>query len=258
MSLTGLKVLVTRPQGQQQELVSLLQQAGAQVQSYPVLAITALDEQRDEEAYRHCQQQWQQLDQCQHVIFVSTNAVRFSLPWWQPQQLAATACYAIGKATARALRQQGLNAVCDGEVMNSEALLALPQLQQIAGERVLIVRGVGGREHLARQLEARGASVHYAECYRRQLPAVPDGELAALMRAEGFDVLCVHSGESLDNLRSLLADQAGLLQQQTLLVPGERVARLAEQRGCRRVLVAQNASSQAMLAALQQSYRPET
>ena len=60
--------------------------------------------------------------------------------------------------------------IAPAQGMNTEALLKLPELHQIDGQRFLILRGVGGRETLATQLRARGAHVDYAECYRRVEP----------------------------------------------------------------------------------------
>jgi uroporphyrinogen-III synthase len=256
MKLNGLKVLVTRPRDQQQGFVDLLQRAGARADSYPVLEIAPIDPDGEPALAQQARQQWLALDKNQHILFVSTNAVRYGMAaidqYW-PQLPKGIQWYAIGQSTADALQQWPIDCQTETRAMNSEALLALPALQHVAGDKVLIVRGVGGREYLAEQLRARGARVSYAECYRRQLPQRPAGELAELLQRQAYQLVCVHSGESLSNLLALLDKDISVLQQSSLLVPGQRVAELARQQGLKKIVVADNASSAAMLAALQQA-----
>ena len=252
MKLAGLKILVTRPREQQQAFVELLQQAGAEPTSYPVLAIQPLDPELDQDIIQHNQQLCAQLDHYRHIIFISTNAVQYGLQWLTAEQLNKRQCYAIGAATAKALQQSGVSTVAGKGAMNSEALLGLPELARLNGEGVLVVRGVGGREQLQQQLAQRGAAVEYLQCYRRCLPDVPQGELAALIKQQDFDVVCVHSGESLQNLIVLLANQSDLIKHTPLLLPGQRVAEQARSAGFEHRLVADNATGPAMLAALQQ------
>jgi len=254
--LKGLRILLTRPEQQQEALRQRLEGCGAKVQSYPVLTIKGLDKNKDVEQYQRCKQQWMRLDEFQHVIFISTNAVQFGLEWlasYWPQLPVGVQWYAIGTATAEALSEYGIEAAQAGGSMNSEALLALPALQSVASDKILIVRGVGGRDYLQQQLQQRGAIVEYAECYRRKAPDVPKGELAALMEEQQFDVVCVLSGESLQNLSQLLESQKELLSNKILLVPGQRVADRAKALGCHQVIVAKNASVDGLLHALEGS-----
>jgi uroporphyrinogen-III synthase len=55
---------------------------------------------------------------------------------------------------------------------DSESVLALPAFQApaVAGRRVLILRGDGGRDLLGDTLRARGAEVEYLTCYHRNGP----------------------------------------------------------------------------------------
>ena len=101
------------------------------------------------------------------VIFVSANAVRFGADMLDQRRDLKVA--AVGQATAAALNAAGYRvSLMPSEGADSEALLAMPQLAHMAGQRVLIVRGTGGRELLSEVLTARGAQVQYAEVYTRE------------------------------------------------------------------------------------------
>ena len=72
-------------------------------------------------------------------------------------------------APAQALRQQGFANIHTPQHGNdSEAALALPIWHTLPqGGTIVIIRGQGGREHLAQTLRQRGFAVQYAECYQR-------------------------------------------------------------------------------------------
>ena len=126
-------------------------------------------------------------------------------------------------------------------------------MQQVNGQHILIVRGIGGREVLAEQLRRRGALVDYADCYYRTIVDRPSGELGQLMIGTGIQAVIVHSGESLDYFVKLVGDQyRSQVQCLPLLVPSERIAQQARQYGFNAVITADNASSEAMVAVLEQ------
>lgn len=256
--MAPLTVLLTRPRGRAETLARAIEQAGGQVWQCPVMLIEPIDCLGDEPLAQQLRQQILQLDQYQHVIFISTNAVDCGVAaidgLW-PQWPQGIQYYAIGAATAAALRQRGaagLPVYQASGAMDSETLLAAPPLQQLAGARVLIVRGVGGREHLAQSLRARGAQVDYAECYRRACPEQLPSALRGAVRRGEIDVVCVNSGETLENLCQLLGEtDSALVRGKTLLVPSARVADIARARGFTAIVIAQNAGDEALFAALQ-------
>jgi uroporphyrinogen-III synthase len=248
-SLAGLAVIVTRPARQAGRLLQLLREQGATAIAFPTLeigAVTLDDAQRRALA----------LDAFDWVIYTSTNAVQQSMP--QLGRPAKARVGAIGRATARALADAGITvhaAPEPGSASDSEGLLAHPALAGPAGRRILIVKGVGGRDALRAGLTARGAEVSTAEVYRRVRPAPTRQALDELGRAgeAAMVVATVTSAEVLESLLQMApGDQYPWLRDSALLVPGDRVAAEARRLQWRGpLLVAGSAEDETMLAALQ-------
>ena len=250
-SLKGLKVVVTRPQQQAAELMSLLEQQGAIPIHLPMLEICPISEEELERS-QAIRQKVLDLDNYQHLIFVSTNAAQAGCYWieqYWPQWPVQQTAYAIGKVTAGVLKEYGCTVVSGAGAMNSEALLALPSLQKVDGEKVLIFRGVGGREFLANSLRERGAQVDYCEVYFRKRPEYVESEVYSLFRDQQIDLLVITSGEGLENLcASVTADELEKIKANiSLIVPGERVAALAKEKGFTNILISLNATNEQVL-----------
>lgn len=252
LPLAGWRVLVTRPPAQAEHWCQTLAALGATPLRAPLMAIEPFAEDAAEaDAIR---QRLANLSQYHHAIFVSQNAVAYGLHWLtrlQRQMPSHCQCYAVGEATARALRHAGLPVAAAAGAMNSEALLALPSLGSVFGQRIVIFRGQGGRPLLAEVLAARGAQVDYCELYRRTLPSTSAALIDGCEWGAPTDLVAVHSGESLENWATVIA-QLGRpdWRQLPVLVPGERVAALASQIGFGAVIVAANATDEAMAKAL--------
>jgi uroporphyrinogen-III synthase len=249
----ALRVVVTRPAAQADGLCRQLAQQGYAVLRFPVLEIAAP---RDAERLDATLARLAAFDL---AIFVSVNAVAWALrrsaqtpalnAWPSTVSIAA-----IGQATARALAEHGLPVMLQAPApYDSEALLALPQMQAVAGRRILILRGEGGREHLAQALRERGAVVEYAECYRRVLPSSDPAPLTAAWRAGQPLLFIVTSNEGLDNLYRLVgADNRASLLASPLIVVSERARAKARQLGFQQTpILAPAASDDAIVSALQ-------
>lgn len=246
--LAGLTVLVTRPTGQAAGLCGLIESAGGQALHLPLLEIVPV---ADSEAAAEL---LSRRDFWDWLIFVSANAVRFALPigawageWPLPARIAA-----VGEATAKELAGAGIRVdLIPKPQFNSESLLAAPEMRDVAGRRILIVRGVGGREHLASVLGSRGAETAYAEVYRRAPPPADAAAPIKLWQKGGIGAVVVTSGEALGHLMELLGDEGAELALHTpLAVIGGRVAELAIKRGWRRVAVAEQASDRGLVEAI--------
>ncbi len=229
--LQGKTILVTRPAAQAGHLAVMIAALGGEALCFPLLEISPIDDMRPVRAAGEA------LENYEIVIFISPNAVDHALPallvgrggWPASVQPAA-----IGPGTVAALAACGVvGAMAPSTRFDSEALLELPlfQASAIAGRRVLILRGNGGRELLAETLSGRGAQVDCLSCYRRSPPA-ESALLLSWLRADRLDALTVSSSEALRNLWHLLdAADRRRLRRLPIFVPHARIAEQAGQLG---------------------------
>lgn len=232
--LAGRTIVVTRPEGQAGALADLIREAGGTPIVFPVIEIRDLD---DPGPLGEIASRFAGFD---FAIFVSPNAVQKAMHaiaargGWPPHVRAAT----VGKGSAAALRRAGVaDVIAPSARFDSEALLELSEMQAVAGTRIVIFRGQAGRELLGDTLAARGATVEYAECYRR---ARPDADPAPLLRLWARDELAgiaVTSSEGMRNLFDMVGPAARPSLARTLLfVPHERIAETARALGATRVV----------------------
>ena len=246
--LNGLGVLVTRPEHQADHLCQWIEDNGGIAIRFPALTIV---EPRDWAPALAILDRMADYDL---AIFTSANAVDRALPpilerGGLPPRVDIAA---IGRATARALARHGIDfCLRPDQGFTSEALLALPRFQNVAGQAIAIVRGEQGRELLAETLTARGARVDRAEVYRRERPAVDVGALLERWARSEIGAVVVTSTESLLNLFDMLG-LAGqdYLRQTPMVAVSTRIVQAAANLGCHHLLLAQEASDAAIAAAL--------
>ncbi|VFM97695.1 MAG: uroporphyrinogen-III synthase [Candidatus Kentron sp. G] len=246
--LTGAGIWVTRPLHQAESLAKAIEAEGGEAICLPVIAIADVEDPQTPMAIV------ERLERFDLAIFVSANAVERGLGYvGRGNWPALVPVAAIGKATARALAKAGLvSAIQSPPPYNSEALLTTAALQAdaIAGRRVVIFRGVGGRALLGDTLAHRGALVTYAEVYRRTLP---EWRQTTPIPWDRIRVIVVTSAEGLDNLFGMMDDDAERerLRRIPLVVISERMSGLVRELGNRcPPIVAERASNEAILNAL--------
>jgi uroporphyrinogen-III synthase len=225
-ALAGKSIVVTRPARQSAYLAEAIRTAGGDAILFPVIEIADIDDTRPLLALID------RLDDFDRAIFISPNAVYKAMTLIKarralPPQLAFAA---VGQATVRELGNFGVTAVTAPARFDSEALLALPEMQDVAGKRMVIFRGVGGRELLGETLTARGAVVEYVECYRRVLPHADPAPLLKAWERNEVHAVVVTSSEGLRNLYALVGAQGRpWLQKTPLFVPHPRIAAAAHE-----------------------------
>jgi uroporphyrinogen-III synthase len=232
--LQGRRIVVTRPAGQNEGLVDLIRAEGGEAIVFPVLEILDLEDLRSLAGAAD------RLDTYDLAVFISPNAVEKSMSvvrarreW--PARLRAAA---VGHASEKALRRFGIaDVIAPAGRFDSEALLELPELADVAGRRIVIFRGDGGRELLGDTLRSRGATVDYVECYRRARPNTDTGPLLRAWGRGEVDAVTISSSEGLRNLFDMLGKQgAQWLERTPLFAPHARIAESARALGCERVI----------------------
>lgn len=245
LPLAGKRIVVTRPTEQAEGLAALIRKAGGEPLEIPMLEILDAS---DLAPFRSV---IDRLDSFDAAIFVSRNAVRntFALmgnrPW--PARLRVAT---VGNGSREELESHGIKEViAPSGRADSEALLAMQDFSAVAGKRIAIFRGEGGRTLLGDTLTARGALLEQAACYRRAMPAQSAALLAAAWERGKVDAVMVSSGEGLANLLETLGGEAPRrLGGSTLFVSHPRVAVAAVRKGLKRPIVAGPGDAEAFAA----------
>lgn len=245
-NLHNLCILVTRPEPQGRELCKLITDQGGQAVSFPTIAFAPPP---DLQAF---QQAIMALGEQDWLIFISPQAVYSSMihirnAW--PQLPSTVKLAAVGAGTAKALRAAGYTVTAQPTTeWNSEALLDLPEFQSIAGKKIAIIRGVGGRELIDKQLAERGAHILTVLAYERVLPAIDVSNCLNLLKQNIIDMVVCTSYEGVRNLKILLGEAGWFyIKDIPLIVMSERIKTLAHDLGFQTIWVTRNASQTAIL-----------
>lgn len=249
--LAGRGIVVTRPALQAAPLAEMIRSAGGQPILFPVLEIL------DTADLAPLIDAVDRLDSFELAIFISPNAVLRAMNQIVARRTwpAGLRAAVVGKGSVKELKRFGITGVLvPTRSFDSEGLLALPELQQIDGWRVVIFRGDGGRELLGDTLAGRGASVEYVECYRRARPRADASPLLRAWARNEVDAVAVTSSEGLRNLFEMLGKLGqSWLRRTPLLVPHPRIALAARELGCRNV-VETAPGDEGLMAALRQLF----
>ena len=162
-------LISTRPYEKNIILLKELVDTNISLLNYPLTEITPLKN------YAKFDSILSNLKKYQHIIFISTNAVHFFVERFKnlkiklPEHIIYSS---IGPTTQKAFENQfNINVHCPKKTYDSKNLINNKIFNNLQDEKVLIIRGEGGREVLKDMLEEKGAEVDYGECYiRNYLP----------------------------------------------------------------------------------------
>lgn len=261
--LHNLTVIVTRPLEQGKALCAAVQASGGHSLAQPLLRINSTPITHTMKTYV------QQLESYQHIIAISTNAVQYSMSllcdYW-PQWPIDSQWYAVGKSTASALDHYHVGNILSSKLAkpnttrqhanastnNSEALLELPQLQKVNSQKILILKGEGGRALLEETLIQRGASVDCIESYQRSPVEINNTLLHEQLNNSSALIITISSATALKQLYEQASSASINIQATPLLVISKRLADIAKGYGFQHIVISDSPYDACIIKALAQ------
>jgi uroporphyrinogen-III synthase len=251
--LSGRRIVITRPAAQSRALIAQLQALGAEPLVCPAIEIAPLADYSalDAAIVGLAENDW--------LIVTSANGVHALLARMAELGADHTALQrikigAIGPATAQALAQYGLRAAFMPSAYVAEAIL--DEIGDVAGQCILLPRADIAREILAIGLRERGAQVDEIAAYRT-VPGDGAAELATYIEAAAVDAITFTSSSTvrytLDGLDQIGIERqkaVALLNQIAIVCIGPITAATARDEGLRVDAVAQQFTSDGLVAAL--------
>ena len=200
------KVLVTRPISQADDLIKVLQEAGAKVVHIPLIEIAD-----PSDHFRALDSAISQLETYDWLIFTSQNAVlKFferlrslgsPLPLWERVRVRGHIA-AIGATTKKILQAEGVSNVIlpQKDSYSAQGLIKALKHYDFREKRILFPSAREILDALPAWLKKRGAKVDVVETYQTILPAnIDKTELVKLISANKVDVVFFHSPSAVKN-----------------------------------------------------------
>lgn len=236
-------VLITRPAQSSNNLQIALEKTGIDYCWFPALQF----EQKTSQALH---------EQYDAAVVVSPFAAEQALQQSPTFIQRIPNLYAVGAATAAVLTAAGATTVKFPEdAVNAEGLIALPDLQNIQGKKILLVKGEGGNPVISTTLRKRSAEVTEAILYCRAKNQNPQQvqQLKNWLEKQQLHCSVITSAEALKALLAVLNEaEVNRLLRLPLIVSSERIADIADSFGFKAVRIANSALAPCLVSAIKE------
>lgn len=230
-SLNGLRILNTRPAHQAKKLTHEIIEVGGLVVECPTIEI------QDNTLWLNSLPDLHTVDQ---AIFISPNAVHYFFKQLLTHHIhwpSSINIIAIGESTANALNEYQLLCNDIPDVPNSEHLLKLKSLRHVENQKILLIKGKGGRLLIEETLAQREAVVLPLMVYQRELPTIAAEFIESIWQNNQVDIILLTSEQSIQNLFLLFGQDAiPWLQSKPYLVISDRLAQSASLLGIQKIV----------------------
>ena len=215
---SSLRILVLRPGEVGARLAELLSALGADAMHAPSLSIEPKVYQLSEQAHYHAS------------IFISPTSVLHAQQNLTNIRNTSDEIIAVGSGTAEALKQLGIKDVKVPARFNSEGLLAMPELVDVKGKHILLIKGIGGRTLLADTLSERGATCEAVDVYKRVPAPIQRATWDWFNHRDVKTIVTCASVETLTEFEMQRTNEQ-CIRPHLLLVGSDRIAELANALG---------------------------
>ncbi|MDT0596329.1 uroporphyrinogen-III synthase [Glaciecola petra] len=237
--------LVARPQQKAQQTSKLLAEKGLPAKAFPLIDIDEIDQKENTGLLSKF------LNATAQKILVVTST--YAAKWLTQQALTTVLRHvdivSIGASTANIIDNAEMNTYIESMAVakpeSSEGALSLPILTGKLNAHICILKGVGGRQLLAQQLQQRGAIVHSLDVYKRTVSQ----DVLRNYAFEQKQIKCIiaTSVEIIDALYTqIFVQQQDWLKTLVWIVPSDRIKTQLQINGINTVYVSQGASSKAL------------
>lgn len=198
--LFGKKCLVTRPKGQGESFIKLLEEKGAEVLSLPTSEIVPLGRKENWE------ERFSELPSYDWCFFNSINGVELFFSSYEAsgrsvKDLAHLRVAAIGPKTKEALKSRGLSVSLVPKTFTQEGLVARIRERKMdfRGKKVLLLHAEGARPYLSRALKKMGAVVTPWHLYASKKISSSSRPILEALKHQEVDVVTFTSASCVDN-----------------------------------------------------------
>lgn len=254
-ALFGKTVVITRARAQASELVRRLTDLGAACLECPTIKVVPPED-------------WSPLDAAidqigsyDWLVFTSANGVSFFFERLYEKDkdvrvLKDVSTAAIGPATAKRLRDFGLNSDIIPETYQAESIVEVFKQEPMNGKRVLLPRAKEARPVLPVELRKMGAIVDEVAAYQTEQARENVDMLVKCLEEGSIDVLTFTSSSTVRNFKALLPPDRfeSLIDGVTVASIGPITADTARELGFKVDIMAQDYTIEGLCEAILQHY----
>lgn len=250
----GKRILITRSKNQSHELSEKIMALGGEPVEFPLIRMVPP---RNDQPFK---QALQRLSDFHWVIFTSVNGVQF---FWDALQqmnidireLANAKLVAVGKKTAKALRERGLQVEAIPKTYQAEALVEHLRPLVRAGEKVLIPRANIARSLLPDQLSQWGCHVEAVDAYDTVVDGENAEQIVDQLKAREIDVITFTSSSTVQYFIQVISKMyepwTELIQNVKVACIGPITAKTAQKNGLKVDAIAQTYTIEGLVTALE-------